>query len=297
MGFGTLRNAALACAVATGTLLAAQSATAAVIYSTPGSTYTQNFDSLPNSPTNVSLGNSPIGWTNDNAAPGAGNFSILGWYLFHSASLAEGGFDGHQRVRIGAGTVNTGAFMSFGAAASAERAMGSLISGTTTAANGFAYIAMRLTNNTASTFTEFTLGYDGEQWRDGGAGSNVPPGVPTSKTMTVQYSTFATAINDSPAYSSTTGLDWTTPVFTNTTTGAAVDGNSAGKVTVAPTLVTGFYWAPGTDLWIRWVDPRLTGNQHGMAIDNVTFTATPEPGSIMLLAGAGLLGMLRRRSR
>src|SRR6476646_6891888 len=71
-------------------------APAAVSYSVTGGTYTQNFDTLPITPVNTSLGNSPIGWTDDNASPGAGNFSILGWYLFHATSTTEGGFSGHQ---------------------------------------------------------------------------------------------------------------------------------------------------------------------------------------------------------
>src|SRR5215831_7205198 len=88
-----------------GTVLAfAITADASVSYTTPASTYLQNFDSLPNTPENTSLGNSPVGWTDDNAAPGAGNFSIVGWYLYHPLPLAEGGFNSHQRMRIGAGT-------------------------------------------------------------------------------------------------------------------------------------------------------------------------------------------------
>src|SRR5438034_10805075 len=115
----------LVCAVAA-SLLIAKTAPASIIYSTPGSTYAQNFDTRPNTPENVSLGNSPAGWQDDIASPGAGNFSIVGWYLFHPASLTEGGFTGHQRMRIGAGSATTGAFMSFGTSGSTERAMGSL---------------------------------------------------------------------------------------------------------------------------------------------------------------------------
>ena len=53
-----LSLAAFACALA-------NHAAAAIMYSTVGSTYSQNFDSLPNSPTNTSLGSSPAGWTDD----------------------------------------------------------------------------------------------------------------------------------------------------------------------------------------------------------------------------------------
>ena len=80
-----------ACAAVAAGVLSPRSAPAAVIYSTPGSFYSQNFNSLPITPQNATLGNSPIGWQNDIASPGAGNFSIVGWYLFHPASLAEGG--------------------------------------------------------------------------------------------------------------------------------------------------------------------------------------------------------------
>ncbi len=282
------RKSLLVCAFITaGALLAPQASQAAVIYTTPGSTYSQNFDSLPISPENVSLGASPVGWTNDNPAPAPGNFSIVGWYLFHPLLLAEGGFDGHQRMRIGAGTATTGGFMSFGTSTSTERALGAVVSGTTVATAGQEYFALRLTNNVGYTLDSFTLGYDGEQWRDGGNATPVP------KTWTVQYSTTATAINDSPAYTATTGLDWTSPV--NGTTAAAVNGNTTGKVVVGPTTVTGMQWTPGSDLWIRWVDPRNTGNNPGMALDNISFSAVPEPTSMMLVAAASTLGILRRR--
>src|SRR4051794_36810428 len=89
---------ALVAAVAACPAFWGRTALATVSYDTDGSSYTQNFDTLPNSPTNATLGNSPIGWTDDNAAPGSGNFSILGWYLYHPTSVTEGGFNGHQRL-------------------------------------------------------------------------------------------------------------------------------------------------------------------------------------------------------
>ena len=90
-------------------------------------------------------------------------------------------------------------------------------------------------------------------------------------------------------------MNFTTPVFTNTTTGAAVDGNSAGEVPVGPQTITGINWQPGADLWIRWLDPRTSGNNHGAGIDNVTFTAIPEPGSAALFTSVAILSSLRRR--
>ena len=73
-----MRRSLIGAAVAGSAALAAiaTNTNAAVLYSTNGSTYSQNFDGLPNSPTNVSLGASPAGWTDDNApaAPAAAKF-------------------------------------------------------------------------------------------------------------------------------------------------------------------------------------------------------------------------------
>src|SRR5436853_2685515 len=136
------------------------SARASVSYTSAGSGYTQNFDTLPISPTNTSLGATPAGWVDDSTSPGT-NFSIPGWYLYHTVdqSSGEGGFNGHQRLRVGAGTANTGAFMSFGTAGSTDRALGDLTSSTT----GESFYGVRLTNNTGITLGQVTLSYTSEQ--------------------------------------------------------------------------------------------------------------------------------------
>ena len=234
------------------------------------------------------------GWINDTAAPAAGNFSIVGWYLFHPASLTEGGSDGHQRVRITAGSSNTGSFYSYGSSGSTERSLGSLVSSTTVPSTpGQQYIGMRLTNSTGQTLNSFTLSYDGEQWRDGGAGA--------SETDLVQWSSTATSINDSANFTNADPLlNFTSPV--NTTTAAAVNGNTTGKVSIGPVTQNGINWASGTDLWVRWLDPRGAGANQGMGIDNLSFSAdvtgAPEPASATLLALGAVMGLRRgRRSR
>ncbi|HEX4412107.1 MAG TPA: PEP-CTERM sorting domain-containing protein [Lacipirellulaceae bacterium] len=285
-------------------IVAARESSAAVIYSTASSSYTQDFNSLPITPQNTSLGSSPAGWTDDNAAPAAGNFSIAGWYLYHPISQAEGGANGHQRLRIGAGTQNTGAFMSFGAAASTDRALGD-VGSTTLAANPVSpatgtpiYWALRVNNSTGQTLGSFTLSYFGEEWRDG---SNATP-----EAITVAYTNAATtdatnwadqaAVN--PDFTSIPALTFNPPVTANND--AAVDGNVAGRSPSALTAtVSGLNWAPGTDLWIRFNEPQVTGNDDGLGIDDLAFSATivPEPSSIGLLTfvAVGWLSRLRKR--
>jgi large repetitive protein len=276
---------------------------ASVLYS--GGTYAQSFDSLPNAPTDTSIETSAFtdGWQDDvNPVTSPQNdVSIPGWYLWHSVSPAsENGFNGNQRFRIGAGSGNTGAFMSFGSAASTERALGSV--GSTTIANQptgtppandtRVLIALRMTNNTGVPLTEFTLTYDGEQWRDGGNTAPPPPEV-----TEFAYSLDATA-PQTGTFTPVSGLNFTSPVNNNsTTTGVAVDGNVAGRVDNISATVTGINWLPGTDIWLRWNDPQRLGNDHGMAIDDVEFVAVPEPTTIGLLSlgAVGLLG--RRRTR
>jgi hypothetical protein len=288
-----------------GILSLSYAAFGSVSYTTPSSTYSQNFDSLPNTPENTSLGNSPIGWTDDNPSPGAGNFSILGWYLYYPTATTEGGFNGHQRFRNGSGSSGTGSFYSFGTSGSGERALGDVGANTlapdgqTGNDAGNIYFALRISNNTGQTLDSFTLSYTGEQWRDGGTS--------TAETMAFGYSTIANSITNDPGFfgfssnfTSVASLSWTTPKAT--ATAGALDGNNAAnRVILAPVTITGLNWQPGTDLWLRWTDPQLSGKvDNGMGIDDLSFSAdiaVPEPATATML-GLGILALgFFRKSR
>jgi hypothetical protein len=285
------------------TLASALSVHASYSYGVAGSTYTETFDSLPTSPENASL-QSTKPWTDD-VVPTSSQSSILGWYLYHpTASATEGGANQHQRLRASSVPGNTGAFYSFGnSSSSTERALGDIGANTlapdgqTGNDAGNLYIALRLFNNTGLTLDTITVGYTGEQWRDSGTS--------TAETMTLAYSTAATASSADATffgYSSNmtdvASLAWTSPKAT--ATAAALDGNNAAnQVVVGPVVISGLNWAPGTDLWLRWTDPQLSGKaDQGMAIDNFNFSAvaTPEP-SAMALIGFGLAGLLISRRR
>lgn len=242
-----------------------------------GGTYSQDFNTLVSTGTNQP-------WTNNSTLPG--------WYLFQSAGSPITAYSS------GTGSSNTGNFYSFGSVSSTERALGGVASGAayfgSPAAGAVAgHIAVCFTNQTGNTLDSFTVSFSGEQWRDGGSAT------PAAQSMVLEYG-FGSSFGTVSSWIVPGGtFDWTSPVFTNTGSGAAVDGNAAGLVTGVGGTISSLTWNPGDSLWIRWIERNDVGNDHGLAIDNFSFSADaiPEPGTLSFL-GLGLLafaGMGRRR--
>lgn len=252
--------------------LSAHTAQAAVSVGSSSFTYTQSFDTLAATGTNVP-------WVNDS--------TLVGWHLFAQPS---GTAIASYLANDGSG--NTGSFVSYGSTGSSERALGGLASGGTyfgSPASGAVagWIAVAFTNATGSALAGFTLGFDGEQWRNGGNA--------TAQSMVLQYG-FGNSFTTVASWTAPGGsFNYASPVAT--ATAAAVDGNVAGKVAGLGGSVS-TSWAAGDTLWVRWIENNDAGNDHGLAIDNVSFsvTAVPEPGSVaLLLAGLAAVGFVARR--
>jgi hypothetical protein len=276
---------------------------AAVIYTTIGSTYAQNFDGLPvDMPSNASIETVYTnGWEDDNNTVAGDKVSLPGWYLWHNISPAsENGSNGYQRMRVGPGA-NTGAFWLFGAsAADPEKALGS-VGSTTVAGNGLEmFMALRVTNNTGVTLDSITVTFDGEQWRDGQAA--------TGETLNFAYNVGATTANGptTPDWATTATftavptLNFTSPTVGGTgSSGTAVDGNASGnRIAGITATVSGVNWQSGADLWLRWGDHQLaSAADDGVAIDNFSFSATvPEPTATGLTIFS-ILGLVFGRAR
>jgi hypothetical protein len=256
---------------------------AQVLYSVTGDKYSQDFNTLPTSGTTNA-------WTN--------NSNLTGWWAYNSAlgSQSTGrdspsaGWVAVTNMRASPGTDTTGALYSFGSVSSTERALGSVESNTT----GDFVIALILRNMTGETLNEFTLTYDGEQWRDRG-------GLMELHSLVFDYATFG-ALPGQPdlrgdnvlGYTAVPALNFTGPKATGTA--GALDGNDPANRVAGITANVPLSWAPGDYLVLRWWNDNDAGSDHGLAIDNVSFLAVPEPGTLGLLTLGGLALLRRRRA-
>jgi hypothetical protein len=223
-----------------------------------GTTLSQTFNGLPSSGGPFTLAALPTGWTST-----------------------------QTELLVGTGSGNTGALYSFGSAASADRALGSVGSGGT----GTLSFGLWLVNNTGAAISSVTIGYTGEQWRRGDLAAN---------TLTFSYGLGATGLLTG-TYTNASALDFTAPNTSGSAT--ALDGNAAGNRTAESATIS-LNWAAGQSLWLRWQDVNDGGADDGLAIDDFTFSAAPatvvpEPSTWAMLAGGiGMLvmfGMGRRR--
>ena len=229
--------------------------TASAQVSFTGTAYTQNFNTLATS-------GSANAWSN--------NTTIQGWFLYNQAA---GGTAITAYGTDNAAGTNTGSFFSYGSTASAERALGATASGGAyfgaPASGAIAgWIAAAFTNNTGADINSITLGFNGEQWRNGGNA--------TAQTMVMEYGFGASFTTVASWIAPGNNFNWASPVLT--VTAAAIDGNVAGRASGKGGVLNAINWTNGTVLWIRWVERNDAGNDHGLAIDDFTLStvsATP----------------------
>jgi hypothetical protein len=259
-----------------------------VDYTTPGSVYSQNFDSLPdpgaasvNTANPVTINGITYSLANpyDFAFPavasgsggGLGVSALAGWYGSSALLSRFGATDGDQ---------TTGGQLSFGPPNSSNRALGLLATSTT---GGTAFGA-RIINGTGITLNRMNLQFTGELWRQ----SNVP------KTLQFDYSVDVSGTAGFPAIPTAAipALNVSFPTVPADVNGVAVDGsfplNQTNLSVLNQTIIN---WPPGAALWLVWRMTDSTGKAQGLAIDNLRFSASvPLPVTINLQAsGTNLL--------
>lgn len=247
--------------------LAATGGWAAVVYSTAGSTYSQNFSSLSTST------NNPQTWTNDS--------TLTGWYLYSTAGGTPSTYTPQWETGI-SGSV-------FYHARNTGETNRSFLGARTGSSIGDASYGLQLTNNTGSQLNSFDLSFKASQFYK----------TTAAQKMKVFYSTDATSLT-SGTWTEMTALQYTA-IYTS---GNAVVISAEEIASRADKSVTGVSvtWADGGDLWIKWTSYRdLSGDYSGasavLAINDVTFSAIPEPGSVGMALVGGLALLARRLRR
>ncbi len=164
----------------------------------------------------------------------------------------------NMRVVLARETVGT--HIALVAAASTERAFGTLLSGTLNAT-----IGAQFTNNTGSTINTLDISYVGEMWRAGVTNRNA------ADRLDFQLSTNATSLTTG-TWVDYNNLDYNSSNI-NATAGALV-GNNVGNNTAVSFSITGLSIPNGASIWIRWNEFDIApGADDGLAID--TFSLTP----------------------
>ena len=216
---------------------------------TGGAPAVQDFNSLANSGTSGTL---PPGW-----------------------HLLEVDTGANTTYAADDGSTISGNTYSYGTTSSTERALGALQSGSVTAT-----IGAQLRNETGATLNNVLVTFTAEQWRRGNAAAG--------DRLEAEYSLNATSVGDAAAtWIAANALDVASPV----TTGAliALDGNlAANRVAISGTL-SALGLAPNATFWIRWLDSNASGNDDGLAIDDISF-ALPGDFAPLVISSAPAAG-------
>ncbi|PKN72667.1 MAG: hypothetical protein CVU50_05880 [Candidatus Cloacimonetes bacterium HGW-Cloacimonetes-3] len=210
-------------------------------------TYTQNFDTLANTGTGIT-------WSDGT--------TLSGWYAKTDATASI------VTYGTNTGTTTTAGLYAFGTASATDRAFGYAASNTYfgAAGTGKGYMGWRLKNNTPGTITTLTVTWTGEEWRK--------ENNATAQTLSLTYQT-GTTVTDMTAGTWTTASSvFTSPIF-GATTATALDGNlAANRVVGIVATISGLSLASGDEIMIRWEDLNDSGNDHQLAIDDVSVSAT-----------------------
>ena len=214
------------------------------------------------------------------ATTGANNSALpAGFQIYEGMAAADGGY------RAGTGSDNNGGAYSFGSAGSTERALGSLGSGGATPI----YFGGIFTNGLSSAITELAFAFTGEQWR---AGNSSDDG------LVFQYLVGATDISEG-TWMTFSALDFDPLVLSGN---SALNGNLAANSKAISSKITGLNIAAGQTFGFRWMDINSSGNDHGLAVDDLSISAmtaaVPEPATwAMMLFGFGVIGSAMRRAK
>ncbi|HAE60146.1 MAG TPA: hypothetical protein DCG54_11765, partial [Anaerolineae bacterium] len=216
-----------------------------------GTNYAQDFNTLATT--------GPAAWANDS--------TLSGWYLVTDLTPSV------TTYQVSNGSSTTGGFHGFGTASASDRALGGVPSNAYWGASGTGkgYIGLTLQNTTGLNISDLAVSYTGEQWRNGGN--------TTAHSLVFEYKISATAPADASAFNTSstgwtavTSLNFTGPIAT--ATAGALDGNLPANQASLSANITGLNILSNEYVLLRWMDLNDSGNDHGLAVDDLNIVAT-----------------------
>jgi|GEM_PF-3043631 hypothetical protein len=202
--------------------------------------YYQSFDSLRYAyPANHAFSTLPFGWL-----------------------AKEVGSNGDMTYKAAYGEFAGGNLYSFGDSLSADRALGSVGSGT----NNIIHYGAAWINKTGQVVNNVEIRYMGEMWRQGR-----PARASGPDTLHFSYATHASAI-DAGNYLPANNLSFYAPV-TNGVLSSPMNGNLPANRTWINNTLNGLNLQPNDTLWIRWTDFDSESFDDGLGIDSFSIAA------------------------
>ena len=198
--------------------------------------YSQNFDVM------ASTTNYPPNWT--------------------GVRSAGTGTPGFVAPVVSNGNSGTGAIYNVGNTSNANRALGTLSSGSTIPAFGTSF-----KNNTGLLILDVNMSGLMEQWRTGSAAGAL-------EKVVFEFSTDADSLRDGSAtWLPLTAMDLVEKLTASTSAGM-VDGTLPANQTAISGTIGSLNLLPGATLWIRWTDSDDSGSDGLYAVDNFQLSYT-----------------------
>jgi hypothetical protein len=197
---------------------------------------------------------------------------------------------GNTTYSAGTGSSATGDTYSFGASGSSERALGELTTSTVNSRFG-----AQFDNGAGGTISGLTITYTGEQWRWGATSRS------GADRLDFQYSLDASSLSTGN-WIDVNALDFTS-VITSGAAGA-LDGNASANRSLISATISGLNIPVGASFWIRWAAADVAGSDDGLAVDDLSVSATlspastdvPETGSTLAIFASGLVVLAGARA-
>jgi hypothetical protein len=177
-------------------------------------------------------------------------------------------------IAVNTGTTTSGGVYNIGSSGDADRAIGTIASGSISPRFG-----ANFTNNTGTEITQVDFAGVMEQWRSGNSNT-------ANEIVAFEYSLDASSLITG-TWTAISSMDLVEKL-TATTSGGAVNGNDIVNKTTISGSASSISWSNGATLWIRWSDNNDAGSDGIYAIDDFSMTVTLGASTTSTLAdGAG----------